>query len=242
MNGSLRYTISEDPPDVEDEKEPMKTFARTLQLQRHSRTFEFFLATLVMLVLNRSAFGQTIQIKNISCQAEGCRGAQVIAATDASTVSILFNSFRVALADGLSRRPRDVMNSLINFSVVVPGGYSLELLSLDFRGFALLSTNAQGQIELKQTGRRKHGLLPDLNPVRNFNQATSGEFLQTFNLGPAFKSECGDQFDFKLHTKMTLSEKRNPGGRPLDPSEISLDSADLSAPSITYKTHLIRCR
>ena len=153
----------------------------------------------------------------------GCPMGTVAAvlSPDAKELSILFDNY-VAEAGGSTGRTIDRKNCTFAVPVHIPQGYSVSVISVDYRGFYSLPAGAQAKFssQLFFAGDAETPL------TRTFTGPSDNEYLLSTGLfnGNVVWSRCGDDVIMRGNTSMFVRNS-NPSIEAL----ATVDSADISA-------------
>ncbi len=164
----------------------------------------------------------------------GCPDGTVAAtlSNDRKTLSILFDEYIVEVG-GATGKTMDRKSCNIAIPVRVPNGYSVSLLTIDYRGFNYLPSsqaNAQFRVEYFFAGQR--------GPVfsRRFRGPLDRDFTITNRIAAAAMtwSRCGEQVNLRTNSSIRV---RAPGGQE---AMSTVDSQDVRA-AIVYHLQWRRC-
>ncbi len=163
----------------------------------------------------------------------GCPQGTVAAtlSPDATTLSILFDAYIVEVG-GQTGRPFDRKSCNVSIPVNVPQGYSVSIISVDYRGFNQLPQGASSAFNVQYFFAGSQG--PGF--VRNFNGPLIDEYLihNELQIGAVVWSACGASP--LLRTNASLSV-RTAGGQS---AMATVDSEDVAA-ALIYLLQWRRC-
>lgn len=190
----------------------------------------------LMASLSVSAMAQSLQLGWPSTGGNGCPQGSVSAnlSPDGRELSILFDQF-VAEAGPATGRTIDRKSCNISVPITVPGGYSVSIVQVDYRGFVGLpsrSATARFSAEYFFAGMRGPLL------QRQFVGAQDTDYLIDNRLAVSAMvwSECGAQTNLRVNASMMLTNS----DRVRD-AIATVDSADFSS-GIIYQLQFRRCR
>jgi Domain of unknown function (DUF4360) len=158
--------------------------------------------------------------------------ASVTLGSDAKTLSILFDSFMVEAGGANPATARKSCN--ITIPVRIPQGYSVSIITADYRGYVSLPAQAQARMSAEY-------FFAGSNTVRFekvFNGRTDTDYLFTNRLGveAVVWTPCGASPNLRVNAAMLV--KTNRFG---DDALATVDSADFSS-GIIYQLQWKRCR
>lgn len=195
-----------------------------------------FLALAALMTASLSAFAQVgLRLGAPQNAGSGCPLGSVAAviSPDETQLSLLFDSYQVE-AGPASGRTIDRKNCTIGIPVQVPGGYSLSIVKVIYRGFVgLPNRGASARFTADYSFANTIG--PRFQ--RQFDGAQSTDYVISNDLAVTAMtwSACGASTNLRINTSMML---QNTSG--LD-AIASVDSADLSS-GIIYQLKLRPCR
>ncbi len=194
------------------------------------------LSTLSVMMLSLGAFAQSdISLGEPVTGGNGCPAGSASAtlSPDGKALSIIFDQF-IAEAGPASGRTVDRKSCNIAVPVHVPGGFSISVVAVDYRGFVSLpssSASARMQAEYFFAGM--------MGPrfVKDFRGRMDQDYLFTNQLGlqAAVWSPCGADVNLRVNASMLV---KNSGHQD---AMATVDSADINA-GIIYQIQTRRCR
>jgi len=181
-----------------------------------------------------SAFAQNdIALGEATYGGNGCPGgsAAVSLAPDAKSLSIIFDQF-IAEAGPSSGKTLDRKACNISIPVFVPSGFSVSIISVDYRGFVSLPhiANARFQAEYFFSSMRGPRFIKDFRGV----QDTDYTFTNTLGVMADVWSPCGASALLRVNANMMLTN------RGYEDALATVDSADFGA-GIIYHIQTRRC-
>ena len=185
------------------------------------------------MVVESNAFAQSLQLGFPGYGGNGCpQGtASVTLSPDSTQMSILFDSYSVATGGNGPRVDRKSCN--LSIPVTVPGGYSVAIIQVDYRGFNSLPRQARSQLSAEYFFAGSRGA----RTQKNFNGPLNDSFETTDRLlaQALVWSPCGAQTIMRVNTSMTQF------GSPWGEDALStVDSADISS-GVIYHLQFRRC-
>ena len=158
--------------------------------------------------------------------------SSVVLSPDAQELSILFDNYLVE-AGGSTGRTIDRKNCTIAVPVHVPQGYSVSLITVDYRGFNSLPAGAQSKFQASYFFAGATGP----TQTKTFNAGTESDYLLHSDLvvSDVVWSRCGDEVTLRAATSLYV---RNTN--PMVEALSTVDSADISA-GLLYKLSWRRC-
>lgn len=188
-----------------------------------------------LLVTSLTAAADDIALGHPAYGGNGCPAgsASVTLSPDAKSLSIIFDQF-LTEAGPASRKTIDRKSCNIAVPVHVPQGFSVSVLSVDYRGFVSLPSQAQATLNAEYFFAGMVG--PRF--ARQFQGRTEQEYLFNNTLGvqATVWSPCGADTNLRVNASMMV---RNTN-RQLD-ALATVDSADINA-GIIYQLQWRRCR
>jgi hypothetical protein len=162
----------------------------------------------------------------------GCPAGSVSAtlSPDDQQLSILFDSF-AASAGGDTNKTSDRKSCNIAIPVSVPPGYSVSILSIDYRGYNNLPRGATSSFSAEYFLAGQRG--PRF--VKDFTSANNGDFLFNNRMGVLAWTPCGAQTVLRVNAS---AQVRTPSWEQAD---IIVDSADIDS-KLVYYLQFQRCR
>lgn len=158
--------------------------------------------------------------------------ASVALSPDAKALSILFDQY-VAEAGGA--KSFDRKNCNIAIPVHVPNGYSVSILSIDYRGFVGLPAGGRAQLNVDYF---LAGAGAGVRTTKRFTGAQNQDYLTSDALGVEAMvwSACGADTVLRANTTMQVfSNARR------DQAMATVDSADVQA-GLVYHIAIRKCR
>ncbi len=192
------------------------------------------LVTLSLLAASLSTFAQSgIQLGYPAYGGNGCPNgtAQATLSPDGTSLSVIFDQF-VTEAGPASGRTLDRKSCNIAVPVHVPGGYSISILAVDYRGYVGLPQGATARIQAEYFFAGMMG--PRF--AQEFRGRTDQDytFNNTLGVQAMVWSPCGADVNLRVNASMMV---RNTSS--LD-AIATVDSADFSA-GIIYQIQMRRC-
>lgn len=193
------------------------------------------LSLLSIAALSINAFSQdTIQLGYPSTGGTGCPAgsAQASLSPDGSSLSIIFDQF-VTEAGPSAGRTIDRKSCNIAIPVHVPGGYSISIIGVDYRGFVSLPQGAQATMTAEYFFAGMMG--PRFR--QDFRGRMDQDYLFNNQIGvqAAVWSPCGADVNLRVNAAMMV---RN---TTYQDAMATVDSADVNA-GIIYQIQMRRCR
>jgi hypothetical protein len=187
------------------------------------------------LTLSASVHAQGLELGFPSTGGNGCPQGSVSAnlSPDNQQLSILFDQFLAEAGPGIGRTI-DRKSCNISIPITVPGGYSVSIVQVDYRGFVGLpsrSATARFSAEYFFAGMRGPLL------QRSFVGSQNTDYLVDNRLAVSAMvwSACGAQTNLRINASMMLSNS----DRSRD-AIATVDSADISS-GILYQLQYRRC-
>ena len=189
----------------------------------------------VSLLLAFQAVAQNgVRIGEPTFAGDGCnrRTATASITEDGQTLSILFDKYIVEVGGNLRQR-QDRKSCNVNIPVMVPSGYSVAVMKIDYRGFNSLPAGAQSQFNVSYFFHGRIG--PKY--IQNFQGPLESDFITNNSVQSpdVVWSVCGRQFDLRAHSSMktTTNQQR-------EQAISTVDSADVQA-GLVYQLQWKRC-
>lgn len=161
-----------------------------------------------------------IEIREVGYGGTGCPSfpipsATVILSEDKRSLSILFDQY---VAQTFMERTRVRKSCNVAVSLAIPGGFTVTLLRIDYRGYADIPPQGYGRL------RAEYFFAGEKGPVylRDFYPGTEDYFFRNYT-GGARWSPCGEDVIARANTSV-LVEK---GYESPDEAYLSVDTADL---------------
>jgi hypothetical protein len=180
------------------------------------------------------AFAQGLILGQPQYGGTGCPAgsASVALSPDQSALSILFDQYVVEAGGS---RPIDRKNCNIAIPVKVPGGYSLSVFAIDYRGFTALPRNGRAQLNVEYFlagGGR------GVRTSKTFRGPIVSDYLKSDNLGleAIVWTPCGADTVLRANTTM-MAQSNSAREQAL----ATVDSADVQA-GLIYHFQWKRCR
>lgn len=175
----------------------------------------------------------SIQLGHPSTGGTGCPGGTASASVspDGSALSIIFDQF-VIEAGPSSGRTIDRKNCNISIPVHVPGGYSISIIGVDYRGFVSLPRGAQAQMTAEYFFAGMVG--PRFR--QDFRGQMDQDYLFQNQIGvqAAVWSPCGAAVNLRVSAAMMVRNST------YQDAMATVDSADINA-GIIYQIQMRRC-
>lgn len=181
-----------------------------------------------------TAQAQSLQLGYPGYGGNGCPqgSASISLSPDNQQLSILFDSY-IVQTGGMSPRV-DRKSCNLSIPVTVPGGYSVSVVQVDYRGFNSLPRQARSQLAVEYFFAGSRGA----RTQKNFSGPLNDSFSTTDRLQAEALvwSPCGAQTIMRVNTSMTQF------GSPYGEDAMStVDSADISS-GLVYHLQFRRCR
>jgi len=188
------------------------------------------------LSLSASAMAQGLELGWPSTGGNGCPQGTVSAnlSPDNQQLSILFDQFLAEAGPGVGRTI-DRKSCNISIPITVPGGYSVSIVQVDYRGFVgLPSRQASARFSAEYFFAGARGPLLQ----RSFQGSQETDYLIDNRLGVQAMvwSACGAQTNLRINASMMVMNR----DRSLD-AIATVDSADISS-GIIYQLQFRPCR
>jgi len=154
-------------------------------------------------------------------------------APDGSALTLLFDQY-VAQAGGLTGLSMDRKTCNISIPVLVPEGYSVSILTVDYRGFVSIPYGGSGRFSAEYFFAGTRGPIA----ARNFSSGSEGDYTITNNLGiqAMVWSPCGADVNLRVNTNMLVRTNRM-----MEDALAVVDSADFQT-GIVFHLKYQRCR
>ncbi len=163
----------------------------------------------------------------------GCPGGSVSTtlSPDGKSLSLIFDEYQVS-AGGDTGRSFDRKSCNVAIPVHVPNGYSISVLSVDYRGFNYLPAGANSQFNVEYFFAGSRG--PAFR--RSFWGALESDYFINNKLvaESLVWSPCGADVNLRTNSSMRVSTTRN------REAFATVDSEDVSA-AIVYHLQIRRC-
>lgn len=160
----------------------------------------------------------------------------VVVSPDRTTLSILFDTFRVDSSPATSAATGDTVSKVctISYPLNLPANMSLGVYKVDYRGFAKLAPSQEASIEVQ------YALGPQGNERgrifrRKVKGAYEGDYFFTENIGAGQMKRVGCGVDARLNIGIALAVN----GR--GDSMASLDTSDGKSGALIYHLNLRKC-
>lgn len=160
-----------------------------------------------------------IEIINAGYGGTGCPDgtATAVISEDRRSVSVLFDAYNAETAED-DWRVRKSCN--IAVSLLIPAGFSVSLLQIDYRGYANIPSGGRGWF------RSEYFFAGDRGPVylHPFTPGHETNYLLTNWVGGAVWSPCGMDVIARANTSILAERRRS---RPTDEASVTVDTADI---------------
>lgn len=158
--------------------------------------------------------------------------ASAILAPDGSALTLLFDQY-VAQAGGATRLSMDRKNCNISIPVLVPEGFSVSILTVDYRGFVSIPRGGSGKFSAEYFFAGSRGPIV----TRNFQSGLEDDYHITNKLGiqAMVWSACGADVNLRVNTSMLVKTNRF-----MDDAMGVVDSADFQT-GIIFHLKYRRC-
>lgn len=191
-------------------------------------------AAVAMIAASGAAHAQSgVTLGNPAYGGTGCPAGSVSAALspDATSLSLLFDQYVVEAGASVGRS-FDRKSCNIAIPVHVPNGYSVSVLSIDYRGYNMLPRRATSQFSVEYFFAGRRGPMF----TRTFNGALDSDFLlnNTLVAEAMVWSRCGEDVILRTNSSMRVQTS---GGQD---AIATVDSQDVSA-ALVYHLQWRRC-
>jgi hypothetical protein len=189
-------------------------------------------------LMSSVAFSQVdpndISLGNPSYGGNGCPAGSASATlgTDGKTLSILFDQFMVEAGGANPNLSRKSCN--ITVPIRIPQGFSVSVISVDYRGYVSLPTSAQARLSAEYFFAGSNALRYE--KVFNGRSDTDYLFTNKMAIEAVVWSACGASPNLRVNAAMLVKSNRYG-----DEALATVDSADLSA-GLVYQLQWKRCR
>ncbi len=186
------------------------------------------------------------KITDVNFVGSGCSQdtARHTISPDFNEASILFDKFSAEIGQGSenSGKKRDQKSCRITVNMEIPDGWQVGVVGAQFRGFAFVSENAYGYLDLKykKPKKKKYKRLS----TTYFQPSAGGEpYSDNFTVDESFPSQMitpcskNGKVQLTLYTSVGVQLRKKKG--PKDFSQVVLDSADAA---ITMPLQYKRCK
>jgi hypothetical protein len=157
--------------------------------------------------------------------------ASVTLSPERESISIIFDQYVVEAGGD---RSFDRKNCQIAIPVKVPGGYSVSVIAIDYRGFLALPRGARAMLNVNYF---LAGMGEGLRTTKNFRGPLSTDYVQSHDLeleGLVW-SPCGADTILRTNTSMFVQTNAR-----FEQALATVDSVDVNA-SLIYHYKLRRC-
>lgn len=179
------------------------------------------------------ASADDISLGNPGYGGSGCPGGSVSAtlSPDGKSLSLIFDEYTVS-AGGMTGRSFDRKSCNVAIPVHVPNGYSIAVLSVDYRGYNQLPRRAMSQFNVEYFFAGSRG--PAFR--RSFYGALESDYFINNLLGveSLVWSPCGADVNLRTNSSMRVNTFNNAE------ASASVDSQDVNA-AIVYRLQMRRC-
>ncbi len=198
-------------------------------------SFAKTIAAAALLTFGLTAFAQdTIQLGQPAYGGNGCPNGSASAtlSPDGKSLSVIFDQF-VTEAGPASGRTLDRKSCNIAVPVFVPGGFSVSILAVDYRGFVGLPAGATARLQAEYFFAGMQG--------PRFAQDFRGRidqdytFSNTLGVQAMVWSPCGADVNLRVNASMMVRNTTR------QDALATVDSADFNA-GIIYQVQMRRCR
>ncbi|HXH31289.1 MAG TPA: DUF4360 domain-containing protein [Bacteriovoracaceae bacterium] len=193
------------------------------------------ISTVTLVLGTVTAFAQDISLSEPIYGGNGCPSgtASATVTPDGKALSIIFDQF-ISEAGPASGKTIDRKSCNIGVSVHVPGGFSMSVIAVDYRGFVSLpssSTSARFQAEYFFAGMRG----PQF--VKDFRGRMDQDYMFSNQLGvqAAVWSPCGADVNLRVNASMLVKNSTH------QDALATVDSADINA-GLIYHIRTRSCR
>ena len=200
-----------------------------------NRAFILFLLPMTFIsLLVQSASAQTITLGEPQFNGSGCSNdtARAAMTADGRQLSIIFDSL-ISEAGGGTGRRTDRKNCEVRIPVSVPAGYSVSVVSIDYRGFVFLPSQAMAKFSAGYSlaGRSGPSYAKDFVGPMNDNfffrsESAASQYAWT---------SCGAGTEMRL--SLNLTSFTNQQGEQVT---ASVDTADMTS-GVVYNLQYRRC-
>jgi hypothetical protein len=195
---------------------------------------KIFLSALALLIASQ-ANAQTIRLGNPAYGGTGCPAgsASVTVSPDQSAISVLFDQF-LTEAGNTTRRRIDRKSCNLSVPVQVPGGYSVAVFAVDYRGYNAVPRGGYNKLEAEYFWAGARG--PRI--VRQFNGPLNDSYSLTDDLmaSTVVWTPCGQSVNLRVNASMmSMANSR------MEQTLGTVDSIDLTS-GLVYHIRFQRCR
>lgn len=175
-----------------------------------------------------------LQLGNPQYGGTGCPSgsASALASPDGSAISILFDNY-VAEAGRTTGRKVDRKSCNISIPVMVPQGYSVAILAVDYRGFNVVPRGGMTRLDAEYfwAGSRGPKISRTFRGPENDNYTITDELLATTIVW----APCGASVNLRINSSMMAQSNS-----AMDQTMGTVDSADISS-ALVYHLQWRRC-
>jgi hypothetical protein len=197
--------------------------------------FSFFkkLTTASLLVVSLTAVADEISLGQPGYGGNGCPNGSASAtlSPDGKSLSIIFDQF-ITEAGPASGRTLDRKSCNIAIPVHVPNGYSMSVISADYRGFVSLPQGATARIQAEYFFAGMMGPRFAQDFRGRFDQDYT--FTNTLGVQAMVWSPCGADVNLRVNASMMVKNTS------YQDAMATVDSADYNA-GIIYQIQMRRC-
>jgi hypothetical protein len=188
------------------------------------------------LSLSATAMAQGLQLGYPATGGNGCPAGTVSAnlSPDGTQLSILFDQFLAEAGPGVGKT-LDRKSCNISIPVTVPGGYSVSIMAVDYRGFVGLPNR---RANARFTAEYFFANMPGPRMSRTFVGAQNTDYLIENDLiiSAQVWSACGASTNLRVNASIMLQNTDR-----VEDAIATVDSADISS-GIIYQIAYRRCR
>lgn len=197
--------------------------------------YKSFLFTAFAMILSGQAHAQQIRLGQPAYGGNGCPAgsASVTVSPDQSAISVLFDQF-VTEAGNTTGRRLDRKSCNLSVPVQVPGGYSVAVFQVDYRGYNAVPRGGYNKFESEYFWAGARG--PRI--TRQFNGPINDSYTLTDDLiaSALVWTPCGQSVNLRVNASMmSMANSR------MEQTLGTVDSIDLSS-GLVYHIRLQRCR
>ncbi len=195
---------------------------------------KIFLSAFALIIASQAG-AQTIRLGQPAYGGNGCPAgtASVTVSPDQSAISVLFDQFITEAGNTTGRRiDRKACN--LSVPVQVPGGYSVAVFAVDYRGYNAVPRGAYNRLEAEYFWAGARG--PRIS--RQFNGPLNASYNLTDDLvaSTVVWTPCGQSVNLRVNASMmSMANAR------MEQTLGTVDSIDLTS-GLVYHIRFQRCR
>jgi hypothetical protein len=188
----------------------------------------------VGMMISSAAMAQNLQLGQPSYGGNGCPGgsASAVLSPDNSELSILFDQYSAEAGNTTGRRI-DRKSCNLAIPVIVPQGYSVAILKVDYRGYTAVPSGGKAQFDTEYFWAGTRGP----HQTRVFTGPSSGDYTLTDNLlaQTLVWSGCGAEVNLRINSSMLAQSNAK-----MEETLGTVDSVDVSS-GLIYHLSWRRC-